>query len=77
MRIRGKYIGAGAKPASKGWPVVVYVWIVGLGLLSYIVVGELMLIWQPHPWHWLSGLGGSVVGYFAGWQWYRHFGDVL
>lgn len=59
------------------WPVVVYVWIIGLGLLSYLFVGEVVLGGQPHPWHWVAAVAGAIVGYFVGWQWYRWRGDII
>src|SRR3989304_3497677 len=54
---------------EEGWPLVVYLWIMGLGLLSYIVVGEMALRARPHPIHWaaallcgVAGAGGGGVG---------------
>lgn len=64
------------KKASKDWPLVVYVWIVGLGISGY-VVARIALDGRPHPLHWASGLVGAVVGYFVGWLWYRWRGDVI
>lgn len=58
-------------------PVVVYMWIVGLGLTGYLVVGEIVLGARPHPFHWIAGLVGGVLGYFVGWLWYRWRGDVI
>ena len=58
-------------------PVVVYLWIVGLGLLGYLVVGEIFLGSRPHPFHWIAGFLGGISGYFVGWIWYRWRGDVI
>ncbi|HLA96844.1 MAG TPA: hypothetical protein VJL34_00200 [Anaerolineales bacterium] len=65
------------KKAPQDTPLVVYLWIVGLGLMGYLVVGEIMLGANPHPLHWVSGIVGAVVGYFVGWLWYRKRGDVF
>lgn len=57
-------------------PVVVYFGAFGLGFLSY-VVARIALDAYPHPIHWGSGVVGAVVGYFAGWAWYRWRGDII
>jgi len=57
-------------------PLVVYIWIIGLGLLSYIIA-RIALDAYPHPIHWISGVVGGVIGYFVGWLWYRWRGDVI
>ncbi|OGO14096.1 MAG: hypothetical protein A2Z66_04325 [Chloroflexi bacterium RBG_13_66_10] len=62
---------------EEGWPLVVYLWIMGLGLLSYIVVGEMALRARPHPIHWAAALLGGVAGAGVGWLWYRWRGDVV
>lgn len=67
---------AKAKSTKEGWPLVVYVWIIGLGLIGYLL-GEIALATQPHPYHWLAALMGAVIGGFAGWLWYRWRGDVV
>ena len=59
------------------WPLVVYLWIIGLGFSGYLVVGRLLLAAQPHPIHWLAGLVGAILGVPIGWLWYRWRGDVL
>lgn len=64
-----------AKTARKDWPLVIYVWIIGLGLTGYFI-GRIALDAQPHPWHWAAGLMGAVIGYFIGWGWYRWRGDI-
>jgi len=64
------------KPARKDWPLVVYVWISGLGFASY-VIARIALDGQPHPLHWAAGLAGAVLGYFVGQLWYRWRGDIL
>lgn len=66
------------KPEKReDWPVVVYMWAVGLGVAGYLVVGEMVLYLKPHPIHWLSGLVGVVIGIGVGWLWYRWRGDVI
>jgi len=61
---------------SKEWPLVVYVWIIGLALLGYIVA-RIGLYNSPHPIHWLSGLAGAIIGIGVGWMWYRWKGDIV
>lgn len=62
---------------KKEWPVVVYMWALGIGLLGYLVFGEGMFQTRPHPIHWLAGAIGAVVGIGAGWLWYRWRGDII
>lgn len=65
------------KKEKKEWPVVVYMWSFGLGILGYLIVGEAVFDTQPHPVHWLSGLVGGIIGIGVGWLWYRWRGDVF
>ena len=65
------------KKESKEWPVVVYIWAIGLFLAAWFIGGEAVLGSQPHPIHWLAGLVGGLVGIPIGWLWYRWRGDVL
>ena len=60
----------------KEWPVVVYLWAFGLAILGY-AVGRVGLASLPHPYHWMSGVVGTVVGILIGWVWYRWRGDVF
>lgn len=64
-----------SKSVRKDWPLVIYVWIVGLGLFGYLT-GRLVFDPLPHPVHRASGLVGAVAGYFVGWLWYRWRGDI-
>jgi len=64
------------KKTRKDWPLVIYMWIFGLGLMSY-VVARIALGAYPHPIHWVSGVAGAVMGYFVGWLWYRWRGDII
>ncbi len=61
---------------SREWPVVVYFWSFGLGILSYLVA-RAVLDGQPHPYHWSIGIAGGVLGVGIGWVWYRWRGDVF
>jgi hypothetical protein len=61
---------------KKEWPVVVYLWIIGLGFSSYLVA-RVALNSYPHPYHWASGIAGAVLGVAVGWIWYRWRGDVF
>lgn len=62
---------------KKEWPLVVYTWAVGLGLVGYLVIGEMVFEIKPHPIHWLAGMVGGVIGIGLGWVWFRWRGDVI
>lgn len=62
---------------EKEWPLVVYLWAIGLGLVSYLVIGEMVFEFKPHPIHWLAGLVGGMFGIGLGWIWFRWRGDVI
>jgi len=49
-----KSVKPGEKSAEKEWPVVVYMWVFGLALLGYLIVGEGIFEARPHPIHWLD-----------------------
>ncbi len=57
-------------------PVVVYFSAAGMAILGY-TIARIALDGYPHPLHWLSLLGGGVIGYFVGWLWYRWRGDII
>ena len=63
------------KSTNRGWPAVVYVWMVGLGILAY-VAGQVVLDANNHPVHWLLGFIGLVVGCLIGWIWYKFRGEM-
>ncbi len=73
-------IAKAAKPTARKqrqeWPLVVYVWMGGLGLGGY-VVARLLLDAFPHPIHWASGLAGALLGGGIGWLWYQRRGDII
>jgi hypothetical protein len=58
------------KPGPKEWPVVVYLWMIGLGVAGYLM-GRIALYTAPHPYHWLSMLTGALLGIVVGWFWYQ------
>lgn len=64
------------KGNNQGWPLVVYVWMVGLALAGYIG-GQFIFDAQNHPAHYLLGLAGLVVGCLLGWLWFKWRGDIL
>lgn len=64
------------KQIKEDWPLVVYMWIVGLAILGY-VTARIALDGYPHPIHWISGIAGGLLGYPAGWLWFRWKGDVI
>ena len=61
---------------SKEWPAVVYFWIIGLALISYLIA-RFVLDGYPHPYHWSIGIAGGIVGIPPGWLWYRWRGDLF
>jgi len=63
-------------PVRNEWPAVVYLWIFGLAMMSY-VVARFALDGQPHPYHWLAALTGGLAGIPMGSVWYRWRGDVF
>lgn len=69
--------GMTEKKEQKDWPVVVYMWTIGLGVFGYLIVGEGILELRPHPIHWLAALVGGLAGIPIGWLWYRWRGDVF
>lgn len=73
---RFKTSKARTQPKSKEWPLVVYVWIVGLAVFGYIFA-RVALYAYPHPLHWGSGLVAGLIGVPVGWAWYRWRGDII
>ena len=76
MSKRSRAAGSTAANTHLDWPLVVFVWIAGLGFTGYIIA-RIVLDSQPHPVHWASGLVGAVAGYFLGWLWYHWRGDII
>ena len=64
------------RPAHQEWPLVIYVWVIGLGFTGYLIA-RIALDGQPHSVHWSSGLIAAGLGYFMGWLWYRWRGDII
>ena len=62
---------------KKEWPVVVYIWAIGLFIATWFIGGEAIFESKPHPIHWLVGLVGGLLGIPIGWLWYRWRGDVF
>ena len=77
MSKRGRGVAARVKKNRQEWPLVVYLWILGLGFAVYVALGEFILGSRPHPIHWAAGLAGGLLGIPVGWLWYRWRGDVL
>jgi len=57
-------------------PVVVYFATFVGGLLGY-VIARIALDGYPHPLHWALGILSAILGYLAGWLWYRYQGDMI
>jgi len=72
----GRLLHENIKKVHKEIPMVVWLWAMGLGFVSYLVI-RVALYTYPHPIHWISGAAGFVVGYAIGWLWYRWKGDVV
>ena len=72
----GKTFQENRKKVRKETPFVVWLWVMGLGFLSY-VVARIALDGYPHPLHWAFGALGIVMGYLVGWLWFRWKGDVV
>ncbi len=62
------------KKSPGGIPLIVFLWGIGLGVLSYVVS---RLIFIPHPLHWASATVGLLLGALIGYIWYRKRGDVI
>ena len=60
---------------SKEWPLVVYLWTIGLGFVGYLI-GEYALSVKSHPFRWLLLLIGIILGILVGWFWYRWRRDI-
>ena len=71
-----KPTGRNARTSGQLTPVVVYFWVIGLGVFGYLL-GRIFLDSLPHPVHWSAGVIAGVAGYFIGWAWYRWRGDVI
>lgn len=76
MGNRTKSVKTKAKNTQEGWPLIVFVWIGGLGFTGYLF-GRVVFLTQPHPLHWAMGLLGAAAGGFVGWLWYRRRGDII
>ena len=71
-----KLASAKSMNASSGVPFVVFVGLIGLGLIGY-VISQMFLPVEAHSLHWLVALIGAVVGGLLGWLWYRWRGDSI
>lgn len=75
MSKNAKTAGNSLKAGRKDWPLVIYIWMIGLGLAGYFI-GRVALDSQPHPYHWAAGLLGAGIGFCVGWLWYWWRGDI-
>jgi LPXTG-motif cell wall-anchored protein len=71
-----KFAGAKSPNAHGGIPFVVFVGLVGLGLLGY-VLSQMFLPVEAHTAHWLTALIGAALGGILGWLLYRRRGDII
>jgi len=65
------------KKEQKNWPAVVYIWIIGLAFGGYLIMEFGWRDSLAHPFHWLGGIAGGLIGIPFGWLWYRWRGDVF
>ncbi len=72
----GKLVRENNRKVHKETPLVVWLWAMGLGFLSYLI-DRIALYAYPHPVHWVSGAAGAGFGYLVGWLWYRWKGDIV
>lgn len=61
---------------AKEWPLIIFVWIGGIAVLSYVIVEMGWRDSLPHPIHWVVGMVGGLLGLLVGWVWYRVRGDI-
>jgi glycerol uptake facilitator-like aquaporin len=64
------------KKKRNEWPAVVFFWAFGLAIVAY-VTARIVLDSSPHPYHWLAGVVGAILGVGIGWLWYRWRGDIF
>jgi hypothetical protein len=76
INMSGKSVQETRNKVRKETPMVVWLWTLGVGFLSY-VVARIILDTFPHPVHWASGAIGAALGFLVGWLWYRWKGDVM
>jgi hypothetical protein len=72
----GKYGQGNRKKVRKETPFVVWLWVMGLGFMSYLVA-RIALDGYPHPIHWAFGAAGAGFGFLVGWLWFRWKWDVV
>jgi hypothetical protein len=65
-----------AAKKNQDWPLVIYVWMFGLGILGY-TLARIVLYTSPHPYHWLSAIAGGLIGVLVGKAWYHWKGDIV
>ncbi|TLN00002.1 TIGR01906 family membrane protein [bacterium] len=58
------------KPKKQEWPLSVYGWMMGLGLAGYLI-GMAFFGDDSHPFHWMAGLLGLLLGGVVGWALHR------
>ncbi len=61
---------------AKG-PALVEVVGIGLGGILFYLGAELLLLFNPHPLHWLAAAFGGVLGFLGGRLWYLSRGDII
>ncbi len=71
-----KSVQENRKKVRKETPMVVWLWAMGLGFVSYLVA-RITFYTFPHPIHWALGALGAGIGFLVGWLWYRWKGDVI
>lgn len=64
------------KPKSEGIPLVVFMAMMGGGIVGYLG-GEMAFYLRPHPAHWAVAFAGIVLGSMIGLIIYRQRGDII
>ena len=65
-----------AKKKDEGIPLVVFMSMMGGGIIGYLV-GEMVFYLRPHPAHWAVALAGIILGSLIGLLIYRQRGDII
>lgn len=58
---------------APGIPLIVFYWAFCLGLLGYLIS---RIVFTYHPYHWISGAIGLLLGVVIGYVWFYKRGDV-
>ena len=57
------------------WPPILYLWSFAAAFVRYFILNSILHP-KSHPIHWLSALGGVLIGIATGWLWFLRRGDI-